>query len=30
LLLSVVVGVVATYVGLLHFRRSEREFADII
>jgi ABC-type polysaccharide/polyol phosphate export permease len=30
LLLSVAVAVVACYIGLLHFRRSEREFADII
>jgi lipopolysaccharide transport system permease protein len=30
LLLSFVVGAAITYVGLLHFRRSEREFADII
>jgi lipopolysaccharide transport system permease protein len=30
LLLSCVVALVGTYIGLLHFRRSEREFADII
>jgi lipopolysaccharide transport system permease protein len=30
LLLSVTVAVAMSYVGLMHFRRSEREFADII
>ena len=30
LLLSGVVGVLGFVVGLYHFRRSEREFADII